>query len=154
MGWVVNTTSRPPYPRERPGTHCIGGWVGPRAVLDWCGKSCRHRDSIPGPSSPYRVALPTELSWPIVVQLLESLSSIYGTGGYFMKMFTRTRYRPLFWARRIQSISSHLRSVPPSGQCFSTFVRPGPVNSFFIRRGPGPNRFTCQDLSNFFKFIH
>ena len=19
------------YPRERPGTHCIGGWVGPRA---------------------------------------------------------------------------------------------------------------------------
>ena len=27
------------YPRERPGTHCTGGWVGPRAVLDWCGKS-------------------------------------------------------------------------------------------------------------------
>ena len=20
------------------GTHCIGGWVGPRAGLDWCGK--------------------------------------------------------------------------------------------------------------------
>ena len=27
------------YPRERPGTHCIGGWVGPRAGLDGCGKS-------------------------------------------------------------------------------------------------------------------
>ena len=26
----------------------------------------------------------------------------------------------------------------------------GPVNSFFIRRVPGPNRFTRQDLSNFF----
>ena len=26
-------------PRERPGTHCIGGWVGLRAVLDGCGKS-------------------------------------------------------------------------------------------------------------------
>ena len=25
-------------PRERPGTHCIGGWVGPRAGLDVCGK--------------------------------------------------------------------------------------------------------------------
>jgi hypothetical protein len=25
-------------PRERPGTHCIGGWVGPRAGLDGCGK--------------------------------------------------------------------------------------------------------------------
>ena len=26
------------YPRERPGTHCTGGWVGPRAGLDRCGK--------------------------------------------------------------------------------------------------------------------
>ena len=27
------------YPRERLGTHYIGGWVGPRAGLDRCGKS-------------------------------------------------------------------------------------------------------------------
>jgi hypothetical protein len=27
------------YPRERPGTHRTGGWVGPRASLDMCGKS-------------------------------------------------------------------------------------------------------------------
>jgi hypothetical protein len=40
------------YPRERPGTHCTGGWVGPRAGLDGCGNSCPHRDSIPGPSIP------------------------------------------------------------------------------------------------------
>ena len=39
-----------PYPRERPGTHCTGGWVGLRTGLDRCGKSRRHRDSIPGPS--------------------------------------------------------------------------------------------------------
>ena len=39
MGWVVNVTPRPPYPRERPGTHCTGGWVGPRAGLEGCGKS-------------------------------------------------------------------------------------------------------------------
>jgi len=26
------------YPRERPGTHCTRGWVGPRAGLDRCGK--------------------------------------------------------------------------------------------------------------------
>jgi hypothetical protein len=31
---------------------CIGGWVGPRAGLDRCGKSRLHRDSIPGSSSP------------------------------------------------------------------------------------------------------
>jgi len=34
-------------PRERPGTHCIGGWVGLR-----CGTHRLHRDSIPEPSSP------------------------------------------------------------------------------------------------------
>jgi hypothetical protein len=27
-GWVVNATPRPLYPREWPGTHCTGGWVG------------------------------------------------------------------------------------------------------------------------------
>ena len=26
-------------PRERPSTHHIGGWLGPGAGLDWCGKS-------------------------------------------------------------------------------------------------------------------
>jgi hypothetical protein len=39
-------------PRKRPGTHCTGGWVGPRDGLDRCGKSRPHRDSINGPSSP------------------------------------------------------------------------------------------------------
>jgi hypothetical protein len=51
-GWVVSTTPRPLYPRERPGTHCTGGWVGPRAGLDVWEKSRLHRDSIPVPSSP------------------------------------------------------------------------------------------------------
>jgi hypothetical protein len=51
-GWVVSTMPRPLYPRERPGTHCTGGWVGPRAGLDVCEKSHPHRDSISAPSSP------------------------------------------------------------------------------------------------------
>ena len=48
------SASRPgrSLPRERPGTHCTGGLVGPRASLDRCGKPRPHRDSIPGPSSP------------------------------------------------------------------------------------------------------
>jgi len=33
------------YPRESPGTHCTGGWVGLRASLDRCGKSRPHRNS-------------------------------------------------------------------------------------------------------------
>ena len=48
-------------PGKRPGTHCVGSWVGSKAGLDGCGKSLHHRDSIPGPSSPLRVAIPTEL---------------------------------------------------------------------------------------------
>ena len=50
--WVVNATPRSLYSREWPGTHCAGGWVGPRAGVDGCGKSRRHRDSIHGPSIP------------------------------------------------------------------------------------------------------
>jgi hypothetical protein len=36
--------------------------VGPRIGLDGYGKSCPHWDSIPGPSSRQRVAMPTALS--------------------------------------------------------------------------------------------
>ena len=42
MGVGVSTTHRPLYSRERPGTHCTGGWVGPRVGLDGCGKSRPH----------------------------------------------------------------------------------------------------------------
>jgi hypothetical protein len=30
---------RPLYAQERPVTHCLGGWVGPRTGRDGCGKS-------------------------------------------------------------------------------------------------------------------
>jgi hypothetical protein len=73
MGCVINATPRPLYPRERPGNHCTGDcvgpragnhWVDPRAGLDGCGKSRPQRNSIPGPSTLYRAAIPTELSRP------------------------------------------------------------------------------------------
>jgi hypothetical protein len=43
-GLVVNTTPRPLYPRERPGTHYTGCWVGPRVGQDVCEKSRPHRE--------------------------------------------------------------------------------------------------------------
>ena len=59
-GWVVNATPRPIYPlRKRPGTHCIGDWVNPRAV--WTGAEIL---SPPGPSSPeslYRLRYPSPI---------------------------------------------------------------------------------------------
>ena len=36
--------------------------MDPRAGMDGCGTSRPHRDSIPGPFSPQRVAIPTALS--------------------------------------------------------------------------------------------
>ena len=39
-------------PGKRPGTHCTGGWVGPRASLDGCGKPRPYRDSIPPTAQP------------------------------------------------------------------------------------------------------
>src|SRR5215475_3046711 len=76
-GWVVSTTPRPLYPRERPGTHCIGGWVGPRAGLDVCEKFRPHWDSIPGPSSPYSFAIPTELPGPLSDKVCAENQSTY-----------------------------------------------------------------------------
>ena len=37
-GWWT-PRPRPIYPPVKTRTHCIGGWVGPRAGLDGCGKS-------------------------------------------------------------------------------------------------------------------
>ena len=70
------------YSRERPGTRCTGGWVGPRAGLDRCIKSRPHRDSIPGPSSPWPVAIPTELPGPFFHTIISVIiSSTEAEGG-------------------------------------------------------------------------
>ena len=59
-GWIT------PHPDvlplvKKPVTYCTGGWVGPRAGLDGCGKYRSHRDLIPIPSIPWRVATLTHL---------------------------------------------------------------------------------------------
>ena len=54
-----------PHPRERPGTHCTGGWVGLRAGLDRCGKSrltgIRSPDRPAHRQSLYRLRYPTHI---------------------------------------------------------------------------------------------
>ena len=82
MGWVVNATLQQLYSRERSGTHCTGGWVGPRAGLDGCGKYHPHRDSIPGPCSNW--ANPALFSWKrgeIHFFGILSVKSVTGLGG-------------------------------------------------------------------------
>jgi hypothetical protein len=71
MGWMVIATPRPLYPRKRPGTHCIGGWVGLRAGLDGWGKSRPRRDSIPDRSalsgSLFRLSYPGPITITILI---------------------------------------------------------------------------------------
>jgi len=51
-GWVVRSTPWPHFtPRERPGTHFTGAWVGPRAGLEGQ-KFLSPPGFVPGPSSP------------------------------------------------------------------------------------------------------
>ena len=52
---------------KRPAIHRTEGCVIYRAGLERCGKYRPYRDSIPGPSSLLRFAIPTELSGPIYV---------------------------------------------------------------------------------------
>ena len=65
-GWQTPRPDR--FTTERsPGTHCTGGWVGPRADTDGCGNSRTQRDSIPGPFNPQLVSIPTTPSRPTPV---------------------------------------------------------------------------------------
>jgi hypothetical protein len=53
MGCVVSATVWPIYPPGKSRTHCIGGWVLPRAALDGGAENlASHRDSIHGLSGP------------------------------------------------------------------------------------------------------
>jgi hypothetical protein len=60
----VWSASRPArlYPRERPGTSCTGGWVGPGAGLNRCGKS--RPTGIRSPDLPARSESLYRLSYP------------------------------------------------------------------------------------------
>jgi hypothetical protein len=72
MGWVVNATARPLYPRERPSTHYTGDWVGPRPV--WTGTKNLASTGIRSPDRPARSESPYRLSYagpPSAHQLIQ-----------------------------------------------------------------------------------
>jgi hypothetical protein len=91
-GWVVSPTPRPFYPRERPGTHCRGGWVHSSAGLDVCEEprpppgfdhwtvqhlASRYTDwDIPAPAERYSIKtrVPVRVPYrPIVTDLIKQL---------------------------------------------------------------------------------
>jgi hypothetical protein len=85
MGWVINTTPRPLYARERPGTHFIGGWVDPQ------GRSGRVRKISPPPGfdprTVQRVAIQTELPRPTGIIIL--YYNLMGPPSYMRYVFDR-----------------------------------------------------------------
>jgi hypothetical protein len=60
-------------PGQIPGTHCTGGLVDLGADLSGFGKSRFHCDSIHGPPSPYRVAIPVALSRGLLVNYSKAI---------------------------------------------------------------------------------
>jgi hypothetical protein len=114
MGWVVNATPRPLYPRERDSvTHCIWGWVGPRAGLDGCGKSrpppgFDHRAVQPVASRYTDWAIPggtryIMLTSKTALQYSNPLQSILLAARFkyvdFMKQSSQTLSNTRFWQR-------------------------------------------------------
>jgi hypothetical protein len=68
------------YPRERPGTHCTGSWVGPRAGLDRCGKSpptgIRSPDRPARSHSLYRLSYPAHF-WSVAGKIFVGKETIW-----------------------------------------------------------------------------
>jgi hypothetical protein len=65
----------------------------------------------------------------------------------------QTRRQNLMWYIRCHKLRDRVQGpclpLKTLFQCFSTFVRPQPGKFFFIRWGPGPNKFTRKYLTNF-----
>jgi hypothetical protein len=62
MGWMVNATPLPLYPRERLGTHCIGGRVDPGPF--WTGAEILSPTGLRSPDRPARSESLYRLSYP------------------------------------------------------------------------------------------
>jgi len=79
------------YPRERLGTHCTGGWVGPRAGLDRCGKSSP--TGIRSPDRPTSSLSIYRLSYPGLIQNGEKNSDVLIPGKLCVFFLAKSNFR-------------------------------------------------------------
>jgi hypothetical protein len=68
-GCVVNAMPQPPYPRERPGTHRTGDWMGDPGPV-WTGVENLDHSGIRPRDSPARSALKIQIIYNSVIQIL------------------------------------------------------------------------------------
>ena len=98
------------YPRERPGTHCTGGWMGPRAGLD--GRNISSPPAFdPGPCSPQSVAILIELPGPHFLILPSFIQPVKYCGLPYVPPFMTLKVSLLpthsIYALRMFAINTH-----------------------------------------------
>ena len=110
MWWMVNDTPRPLYSWERPGTHCIGGWVGPTAF--WTGAENLAPSRIRSPDRPARSQSLYRLSYPGPILKLW-YCNLMGPPSYMLsvvdrKVVMRRMNRPCTWTLlHVSAINRH-----------------------------------------------
>jgi hypothetical protein len=133
---VVNATPRPFYPRQRLSTHCIGGWVGPRASLDMCGNlaspgfdprtvqavECRYTDwAIAAHTAMLLVTFMTINSWQCVrsrhaTQLSEHISKCASLNVQLSNWTALMLSPPFCWELQMPSLITVIKGKRLQGQ--------------------------------------
>jgi hypothetical protein len=111
------SVSRPgrSLPRERPGTHCTGGWVGPKAGLDRCGKS--RPTGIRSPDRPARSQSLYRLSYPaqnIIVICINNNSVINNNYGRLQDLILLFKI-PMRMQKNLLIFINHFSTCPQKG---------------------------------------
>ena len=99
-------------PGKRPGTHCIGGLVGPRAGMGRCGKSCLPPGFDPRTAQPvanrytdWAIAARCQIMVSIIVPILVYVQAVSGghchTPGEFVVLTAMLTERPLAEVERL-----------------------------------------------------
>jgi hypothetical protein len=95
------------YSRERPGTHCTEGWVGPRSGLDRCGKS--RPTGVRSPDRPARSQSLYRLRYPAHI-LHVCVSKIRLKQNYLYIFFFICNHIPTKISRNTRGTRAHLCS--------------------------------------------
>ena len=84
-------------PGKRPRSHCVGGWVGPRAGLDGCGKS--PPTGIQSPDSPAHININEHNRFSIITLILRC--SRTGTVWFYTSTSNKRAARPKLYTKTL-----------------------------------------------------
>ena len=104
--------TQPPYPRERPGTHCTGGYVGPMCTENLAPTGIRSADRPSRNESLYRLSYPGPFHWKCTFYLFPRhyiylLTYLLHAAESFL-----TSWSVLSWSRNFSHITEPVVSLP------------------------------------------